>query len=154
MISIILMALCLQQQTPKTPATKPATRIIKSLPSRHSSKKRLPWKNAQATVFTVSENGRNTANNERCFSNGPEYLCAMPTNLNPRRQYCLHKQNICKPVYVTTKRGEIIVVHVVDHCPHSSVIDFNAAAANKIFLNKNSSTPDWWSRGKVKWFRD
>jgi hypothetical protein len=123
------------------------------LASRH--KGRIPWRAAQATCYTVAENGRGTANNERCFSNGPEYLCALPSNLNPSRQYCQHKKNVCKPIYVTVKKtGEIIAVHVVDHCPHNGVIDFNPAAANKIFLNKNSSSPDWWSRGRVQWIRE
>lgn len=154
MIKFFIVAMCMQQPAnqPKI-SHKTKSRVITTLPSRHKSG-RISWKKAQATVYTVAENGRGTANNERCFSNGPEYLCALPTNLNPRRQYCQHKQDKCKPIYVTAKSGEIIVVHVVDHCPHSGVIDFNAAAANKIFLNKNSSSPSWWSRSRVRWFRD
>lgn len=153
MINFFIVAMCMQPINQPQISRKTESRIITTLPSRHKSS-RIAWSNAQATVYTVAENGRSTANNESCFSNGPEYLCAMPTNLNPGRKYCQHKQNKCKPIYVTTKSGEIIVVHVVDHCPHSSVIDFNAAAANKIFLNKTGSTPDWWSRSRVKWFRD
>jgi len=154
MLSFFVVAMCMQQ--PKNLShvdRKTESRIVRALPSRHKSD-RISWRNAQATVYTVAENGRTTANNERCFSDGPEYLCALPSNLNPKHLYCQHKSNQCRPIYVTTKNGEVIVVHVVDHCPHSSVIDFNAAAANKIFMNKNSSTPDWWSRSKVKWFRD
>lgn len=154
MISYIIAAVCMQQQKTETPIVnrKQETRIVTTLPSRH--KGRAIWKTAQATVYTVAENGRGTANNERCFSNGPEYLCALPSNLNPGNKYCQHKKKICRPIYVNTKAGEIIKVHVVDHCPHNSVIDFNPAAANKIFLNKDSSKPDWWSRSRVKWLRD
>lgn len=166
MLPTIMLALCMQtggsQQPQKLKVDKPVVSISRQstkrqthdLASRHLVGRRIPWRTAQATVFTVAENGRATANNEHCFSNGPEYLCALPSNLNPNRKYCQHKKDICRPIYVTTKAGDVITVHVVDHCPHNGVIDFNPASANKIFLNKTSSTPDWWSRSRVKWFRD
>ena len=136
-------------KSPKSSHTQSRTKGVKS--SRHKSGRF--FKSAQATCYTVAENGRSTANSERCFSNGPEYLCAMPTNLNPRAIYCRHKSKVCNPIFVLTKTGEMITVHVVDHCPHPGVIDFNPAAANKIFLDKDSSTQDWWSRSSVKWAR-
>lgn len=162
MLPMVMLAFSMQTgqvpQNPKLPLTKPVVssrqttkRDTKVLASRHG--KRLSFRGAQATCYTVAENGRGTANNERCFSNGPEYLCAMPTNLNPSGIYCQHKSGKCNPIYVPTKTGEIIEVHVVDHCPHSGVIDFNPSAANKIFLGKDSSKQDWWSRGNVKWAR-
>jgi len=136
-------------KSPKSSHTHSRTKGVTS--SRHKSGRF--FKVAQATCYTVAENGRSTANSERCFSNGPEYLCALPTNLNPRSIYCRHKSNVCNPISVKTKAGETIADHVVDHCPHPGVIDFNPAAANKIFLNKDSSSQDWWSRGAVQWFR-
>lgn len=136
-------------KSPKSSHTQSRTKG--TTPSRHKSGRFV--KTSQATCYTVAENGRSTANSERCFSNGPEYLCAMPTNLNPRGVYCRHKSHVCNPIFVLTKTGEMITVHVVDHCPHPGVIDFNPAAANKIFLDKDSSTPDWWSRSLVRWTR-
>lgn len=153
------LALVLFLQTGK-PIQK--TTDIKSPKSSHSRTKSTTssrhksgrfFKASQATCYTVAENGRSTANSERCFSNGPEYLCALPTNLNPRSVYCRHKSDVCNPIFVKTKAGETITVHVVDHCPKTGVIDFNPAAANKIFLNKDSSAQDWWSRGTVQWYR-
>lgn len=165
MLPTIVLALCMQtggsQQTQKLKVEKPVVssrqstkRQTHDLASRHLAGKRVSWRNASATVFTLAENGRSTANNERCFSNGPEYLCALPSNLNPGHRYCQHKEGICRPIYVTTKNGDVVTVHVVDHCPHNGVIDFNPAAANRIFLNKESSRQDWWSRSHVQWYRD
>lgn len=157
----LILAFCLQTgKMPQKPIEIKSPKISHSQskrqnhvsPSRHKSG-RLMMISSQATCYTVAENGRSTANSERCFSNGPEYLCAMPTNLNPRAIYCRHKSNVCKPIFVLTKTGKLITVHVVDHCPHPGVIDFNPAAANKIFLDKDSSTQDWWSRSSVKWTR-
>jgi len=170
MLPMVMLALCMQTggspQTPKLKADKPVVshiqtnksstkskRNVKPLSSRHKGRE-FSWRSAQATCFTVAENGRSTANNERCFSDGPEYLCAMPSNLNPGRVYCQHKKGTCRPIYVPTVDGEIIAVHVVDHCPHSSVIDLNIAAANKIFKGKDSSKQDWFSRAKLRWDRD
>lgn len=163
MLPTVMLALCMQMggspQTQKPKVEKPVVSSRQSRTSRSKStasrgkSKRDNWNVAQATCFTVAENGRSTANNERCFSNGPEYMCALPTNLNPTSKYCQHKRGLCRPISVLTKSGEIISVHVVDHCPHSGVIDFNPAAANKIFLNKDSSKQDWWSRAKVEWSR-
>ena len=162
MLPTVMLALSMQTgsvpQNTKLPLPKPVVssrqstkRDTKDLNSRGG--KRLSFQKAQATCYTVAENGRGTANNERCFSNGPEYLCALPSNLNPSQIYCQHKSGKCRPIYVRTKAGDVIEVHVVDHCPHSGVIDFNPAAANKIFLNKDSSKPDWWSRSSVMYAR-
>lgn len=164
MLPMVMLALCMQTgknpQTQIPKANKPVVssrqsqRSTQNLSSRHLGRKRESWNTARATCFTVAENGRKTANNERCFSDGPEYLCAMPTNLNPNAVYCQHKKDICRPIYVMTKSGEVVKVHVVDHCPHSGVIDLNPAAANKIFLDKDSSEQDWWSRAKIQWYRE
>jgi rare lipoprotein A (peptidoglycan hydrolase) len=135
------------------PKAKPKTNTrAKESTSRSIAGKR--FRTSQATCYSVSQNGRRTANGEHNFSDGPELLCALPTNLNPKGIYCKHKAGICKPIFVVNKRTkELVKVHVIDHCPHKNVIDFNHAAANKIFLNKNSSKKDWWSRGTVQWFR-
>lgn len=125
----------------------------KPLMSRHGNRE-LPWHRAKATCYTLSENGKTTANGERCFSNGPEYLCAMPSNLNPNRLYCKHESGQCHPIYVSTVVGTIITVHCVDHCPKSGVIDFNPAAANMIFLGKKSSKQDWWSKDSIIFSRE
>jgi hypothetical protein len=158
MINFALIALLMLQQSGNAPQVKKQvkpkseSRIIKTMPSRHKSA-RFFWRTSQATAYSVAENGSRTANGEHNFSNGPEFLCAMPTNLNPSRKFCRHTKNQCSPIYVRGRNGEIVIVHVIDHCPHSNVIDFNQAAANKIFLGKNSSQKIWWSRSKVQWVR-
>lgn len=158
--TVIMLALCTQKgespQTQKPKAHKPVVSSRQSrtrnLSSRHKTGREI-WNTSHATCFTVAENGRSTANNERCFSDGPEYLCALPTNLNPNAIYCQHKQGVCRPIYVLTKGGEVVTVHVVDHCPHHGVIDFNPSAANKIFLDEDNSEKNWWSRSTVQWYR-